>query len=275
MRIFLKIVSILFFALPTAFSKCHFRKMNNNFISLSGPVSVLLREVGLLRDPKLIGISLFAPIDRSEFSGAFYPGGIFLAPSIFKGFAGNIIFFDESQELNRILKDRGNIQALEFKSRDLLPLEVVEASIQIIRPFVLGCEAEFKKISERAIKLQDEIIQKIPKGLEVCFYLGEIRQGRFPELLIVNDGIVKLLIQKNIIKTYPTTLSYVNWSSKLMKTFNTSTLHVGISDSGQNKNRELKKNGTKMNLIYPGSLVPGLTQLEAFSFWVNQMIQQK
>jgi hypothetical protein len=87
----------------------------------------------------------------------------------------------------------------------------------------------------------------------------------------VNDGVVKKLIKENKIKTYPSELSYVNWSSKIMDTLSKDFIHLGIEDSGSKLMKEIKRSSMKMTLIYPGALVPGFSQLEAFLFWANSL----
>ena len=66
-------------------------------------MTVLLREVGLLNDPALQGISVFNPIPEKDFKKTRYPGGVFLSRTTLKEFHQSIVFYDEGRELNKLL----------------------------------------------------------------------------------------------------------------------------------------------------------------------------
>jgi hypothetical protein len=249
---------------------CSFNKKVSKIISLSGPVTVLLRETGLLKDPHLKGISVFNPITESEFKGKVYPGGLFLAQSIVPEFQEAIVFYDEGRQFLSLLKREPTIQGIEIKTRSLAPLEVSDLVVRKISPFVNGCSEEFKKFVHKGRTLQDALMREISSGLKVVFYLGEITQTRFPELVIANDGAVKLLKEKKIIHTYPSNLAYVNWSARVKAELPKETLHVGVVDSGRKSHQIIKKSPLGETLIYPGALVPGISQMEAFLFWARQ-----
>ena len=117
--------------------------------------------------------------------------------------------------------------------------------------------------------IQIEILKRLPIGLSVVFYLGNFIGGRAPEMVMVNDGVVKWLIEEKKITTYPTELAYVNWSARILKSFPATTMHVAVKDSGRNGEQQIKRSSAGMTLVYPGSLVPGLSQLEAFLSWAK------
>ena len=119
--------------------------------------------------------------------------------------------------------------------------------------------------------MQEKILKRLPDSFKVIFYLGRFINHRPPELVMVNDGIVKKLLSEKKIITYPTDLSYVNWSSKIMLGLGQDFIHLGIEDSGKNNIKEIKRSSKQMTLIYPGALVPGFSQLEAFLFWTNSL----
>ena len=267
MKIFVSLLIISF----SAFAECTFKKDIKKVASLSGSISVILNEIGLLKSPLLLGISHYHPLSYKEFTGRRFPGGIFLAPTTFDEFSGAVVFYDESRELKKILQTRKNIIAVELKTRNLLPLEALDRSLLAVKPFIFGCDREISDIRRKAQELQTTLLKKIPAGTRVYFYLGKINPPRFPELIMVQDGAVKLLHQEKKISTYPSPLSYVNWSSKIQEESNRDTLHVGIVDSGHKQIIDLVKKNKIQNLIYPGALVPGLTQLRAFNYWAESL----
>jgi hypothetical protein len=267
MLIFLK----LFLILSIVHAKCEFKRDVKNVVSLSGPVTVILRELNLLNHEKLKCISIFNPVSQTEFKGKIYPGGVFLSQSSLNEFRDNVVFFDESREMARNFKSLGNVSAHEIRTRNLLPLEAMEKALHSLTGVLSGCEEKMGELRSKAASLQKEILQKIPETYSIIFYLGELRGERFPEMIMSNDGVVKLLREKNKIKTYPSELAYVNWSAKIMKELPSTTLHVGLKDSGMEMTKEIKRSSQRMTLIYPGVLVPGYSQLEAFHYWVQNL----
>ncbi len=267
MRIFLKIF-ILLFSLET-FANCDFKKDVSKVVSLSGSSTVILKELGLLNNSKLQGISVFNPVASSDFQGRIYPGGIFLSHQALSELIGAVIFYDESRDLNKIFKSRSGFVAQEIKTRNLTPLEAIDATLEAVMKFIEGCDSKITSLKNKARSLQLEILKKLPAKLTVVFYLGEFLGGRPPEMVMVNDGVVKWLIAEKRITTYPSGLAYVNWSAKLLKSFPPTTFHLAVKDSGRDGGKKIKRSSTGMTLIYPGSLVPGLSQLEAFNFWAN------
>lgn len=269
MKIFLKIFFLLFSL--NVFAVCEFKESVQGVASFSGSATVLFKELGLLQNPKLKAISIFHPILEKEFSGKVLPGGIFLSQQGLSELANQVVFYDESRDLRKILQSREKITSIEIKTRNLTPEESVNSTLKLIRPFLYGCEDKEKELNKKISQIESELLKIFSKKISVIFYLGKLKQNRPPEMLIVQDGVVKWLLQNDKIKTYPSGLAYVNWSAKIMQQMPLDTLHVGVVDSGRDGVRSLEKSGKEMTLIYPGALVPGLSQLEAFLFWAKSL----
>jgi hypothetical protein len=261
MRILFKILLLLLSF--QSFANCDFKKNIKKVISLSGSSTVVLKELGLLKKTNVKGISVFNPITEADFAGKVYPGGIFLSHQALNELDGSVVFYDESRELHRIFTSHPKVMSREIKTRNLLPKEAHQATMTILKEFVEGCESEFKKLDKKISDLQNEIFKFIPANQTMIFYLGDFLGGRRPEMMMVNDGVVKLLVKEKKIATYPSHLAYVNWSSKILNTLPATTLHIAIKDTGRNGKREIKKSPMGMTLVYPGALIPGLSQLEA------------
>lgn len=265
MRIFLSSFVLLF--LSTAYGECSFRE--SNVISLSGTATVLYKHLGLLSGLK--GISVFNPISKEEYKGTVYPGGIFLSQNVLGEFKNKIVFFDESRDLAKIFRSQ-NIKAVEIRTRNLSPTESIHRTLKEIVPLIQNCEKQVAALEEKRIQLETRILNSISQKKDMLFFLGELKQERLPEMIMANDGVVKWLREKNKVSTYPTDLAYVNWSAKILNE-NTSekTLMIGIVDPGRVNTMAVKKSGNKINLFYPGALVPGLSQLEAFAYLFEKL----
>jgi hypothetical protein len=256
----------LFISLP-AFSVCRFKTHVTKVYSLSGVTSVYFRELGLLKNSIIKAISVFNPIGNDEFSGTRYPGGIFLSRNVLQEFSGGLVFYDESRELAHILDPMSSIQGIQIKTRGLSPIQVGEMVFKELSHFLDGCDEEIMKIQKKTSQLAQEYLSEVPQGRTVVYYLGDLQERKEPELIMVQDGIVKWLIEQKKIRTYPSPLAYVHWSKKMMKEMPANTLHILVKDSGADLIKKTEKKGKFWILTYPGSLVPGLTQLEAWKFF--------
>lgn len=270
MNSWIKILFSFFFSF-SLYANCDFAPHVSKVYSLSGAVTVALKDMGLLKNSKVKGVSIFHPITSQDFAGKILPGGIFLAQGSTNEFHGGIVFYDQSRELTKVLGSLNSVQAIEFASRNLTPGQVTDKVIKTLEPFLKSCEKELASWKKRTTDLEDKILKKIHEPLNVLFYMGEFRNGRPPETLIVNDGVVKWLIEQKKIKTYPSPLAYVNWSAKVMSELPKDILKVAVKDSGNKMTKLAKKVNGGVNLVYPGVLIPGVTQLEAVDFWLSSL----
>jgi hypothetical protein len=269
MQIFLSLLLFLSsFKLPAA---CNFKNEINKVFALSGSTAVVLKELGLLSHPKVKGISVFAPIKKSEYKGKIYPGGIFLSHKTLTDFDDSVVFYDESRELKRIFESQAKVRAEEIKTRNLTPLQALDATTLVLSTSLAGCEKKIAGLKKKALKLQQQILSKLPKVRSMIFFIGSVKHGRLPEMIMANDGIVKWLRNEQKIITYPSDLAYVNWSAKILQSFGQEALFVVIKDPGREERPEVNKSSGMVTLSYSGSLVPGLSQLEAFSYFFNHL----
>lgn len=234
--------------------------------SLSGPITVALKEIGLLEDPALKAISIFHPVSTKEFGGEFLPGGIFLSRENSMAMIGSHVFYDDSRELTKMLSSL-SLKFIEIKTRGLVPTDVTRNISEILKKHTSGCEARIRSYQQKAEKTAEEVLKKVPADFKAVFFLGKIKNNRLPEMALVNDGIIKWLNEKKKLKTYPSELAYVSWSAKIMNSLPAATLRVGIIDSGAQIQRSIEKLPSgAINLAFPGALIPGLSQLEAWLY---------
>lgn len=253
----------IFFSISISYS-CDFAKRIKSVYSLSGPVTLVLKDLDLLKNLKLRGISVFHPVAQKDFHGVFLPGGVFLSHETIKSLSGSVLFYDESRELSRVLSRYQDIKAIEIKTRSLTPLAVTELMERELAPYLVDCKLD--GITSQLKSRLEDLKKMIQKDSTFLFYLGHIQNKKMPELVMAQDGVVKWMIQEKLLKTYPSELSYVNWSARILNNLPLSTMHVGLKDSGNMMITEIKKNGQHINLTYPGALIPGMGQVEAMLY---------
>jgi hypothetical protein len=242
---------------------CDFSSEVKAIYSFSGPVTSTLKDLGLLNRPQLKGISLFHPVDTKDFTGQRFAGGVFLSPASLSQLSEGIVFYDESQELRRIFQHYPSIKSLEISSRNLTPLEVDQKIQKILQPWLKNCPLA----ENERMKLQlDRLKKLIPAGQTLLFFLGEIRGEKLPEMLMVNDGVIKWMLDEKLIKSYPSELAYVSWSAKIFLSLPPKVLKIGLKDSAGTMKKSFEQKDSYINLTFPGALVPGKGQVEAMIY---------
>jgi hypothetical protein len=262
----MRILSLVLFLVPFQVHPCAFKSHVQKVFSLSGSLTVTLRELGLLKNGKVKGITVFAPILEEEYPGKVYPGGIFLSPQTLNEFQGSVLFFDESRELSKLLAPRSSVQGIEIRTRGLSPKEASLASLKALAPFLEKCDEKIAGHQERVVDAENRLLKLVKNKTHYLFYLGSLQGNPGPQTVVANDGVVKWLRSRRKLKSYPSDLAYVNWSAKTLNELPKDSVHVGLVDSGREGKREIKKSPRGVTLTYPGVLVPGQTQLEGFIY---------
>ena len=236
-----------------------------NIYSLSSPITLLLEELELLDSKSISAISIFHPV--LNYSGKKLAGGVFLTEKAFKDKTDSIIFFDESKDLKRNLSKLENSIVIEVISRDLGSFEAYELSKKMIKPYLKNCKTKLALVDKR-VNLIKRSLNKIDLK-PIVFYLSHFSKSlKRPNLVIVNDGFVKSLITLTKIKTYPSSLGYVNWSGRIMKNLKDSHIHVGVEDNKNEKLEFKKLSNNIFNTSYRGALSPGIRQI----FFLEKLI---
>ena len=260
------IALLVSFLISISFSfSCDFQKDIKSVYSLSGPVTLALQDLKLLQNKKLLGISIFHPIPKKEFAGKFLPGGLFLSHETIKNFSGSVLFYDESRELSKILARYKDIKAVEIKNRSMTPPEVMKNLTAQLKTYLSGCDL---KGMENSLDLKLVKLKKLIRSKShFLFFLGLIQGDRLPEMLMVNDGVVKWMKDEKLIQTYPSDLPYVNWSPKILNELPKDTYRIGLKDSGDTMEVKLEKKQNVINLTYPGAFIPGRGQVDAMIYF--------
>jgi hypothetical protein len=268
------ILIINLFLLFSPFAEATSCRISSKFLtlySLSGPLTVGLKKIGLLSDPRLAGISYFHPIHKNEFKGERIPGGIYLSYQLAKKMRGAKIVFDHSYDLKKMMQ-KFDLDFIEFNTLGLTPLEVNEKVISLLVELTEFCHVEIDHLRKEAHSISAQLLKSVPENFKAIFFLGSLNKFRFPEIVINRDGVLKWLVKLNKIQSYPSELAYVPWSSKMINNLSHSYHFIGIKDSGSDFLYELKnEENAKWNFSYPGALVPGITQLEAWLYLFKKL----
>jgi hypothetical protein len=218
----------------------------------------------LLEELKLLGqleaISVFHPIKDKKIKRL--AGGIFLRPQVFgkSSLKKKIVFFDQSLEMRKNLSKVEDINIVEVFTRKLGAFESFNVSVEILQSFLEGCDKSIAELRKKINIIKAQLVKKKFNNT-ILFYLGQFSSfKKDPDLLIVGDGFVEDLKSIAKLKTYPSPLEYVPWSSKIMKAIPKDSLHIAVADSvDESKFLLVEKN--KFNLKFRGALSPGIRQV--------------
>lgn len=230
---------------------------DKNIISLSAPVSWILYELQLLKDPKMDSVSTF------HFTGEYHvnklAGGLFLSAKLLASKKA-IVFFDKSKELKAAIDKGPNLQGIEVKTRGKGPYAVHDQALEKLRPFLKNCEKDLVSLQKELSKFKEDLEKKRFSKRPIVFFLGEFtKSSRPPRLVVGADGFVELLISKAQLKTYPSSLHYVSWSPKILNKL--SPVKVGLAQSDDLNLRVSKIEKDTFNVSHAGALSPGLGQI--------------
>lgn len=231
---------------------------------LSAPVSVVIKELGLISEVKKIGS--FHPFKEIISK---VDGGIFLRAKNLNLSQKSLIIYDESKALNREFLNL-NVKLEKIITRNLSAIVATQYILDKLAPYLIKCNSKVSSIKnflkETKLKIKDHKFLKT-----YLFYLGAISSGARNNLIIANDGFVLDLKNNQSFTTYPSSLAYVSWSSKELKKLK-NYISIGVES---NENKDLKEIDKKsINLFYPGILVPGLQQVKFLDYLIDKIKAQ-
>lgn len=240
-------------------------EIHRDLVVMSGPVTMILEELNLLQQPKLHAISSFHPI-KNETTAKVIKGGLFLSPKVLGKYRKYAFFFDKSREFKALLRNNKMQEVWEVDTSGADSFKNFDDSLKLISPFLKDCQTRIEKLKAKVATIKGKTQNYHPK-LGMLFFLGEITQ-KYPELIMVNDGLVLALKNYAKLETYVSKLDYVNWSAKEMKHY-TSYIKLGLSESGSDEIEFKKVGDNKYNLYFRGVLIPGIRQI----YFLEKFIQ--
>jgi hypothetical protein len=248
----------LFFAFEVA-ATC---RLKSDVISLSAPVTGVFQEMGLLSDSRLKAISLFHPVKKADFRGERLGGGVFLAQKVLRGFNGKTLFYDESGETTRRLKSAQGLNKIEIKTRGKDPFEVTLLTVKVLEKWVKDCDREILRLRLWVASEQEELLKLKTFRHPLYFFLGKIKNGKLPELMMVSDGPILFWKKHNKIKTLDSELAYVRWGEKWRRSSPKEAVMVGLVEHKVGEKFRLEKGEARLWNVYDeGALTPGPAQI--------------
>ncbi len=234
--------------------------LNQNTVSLSGPVTMLLEELDLLEDEKLKAISKFHLL-RKDFHKEVLAGGIFLSKRTLKRFEDHLVIYDQSRDLSRELRNHKKLKFLEIKTVGQDPFETINYLLEKVSFILNSCDKRIASLKEKLEKVKNRM--KIQPGTYL-FFLGKIGH-KYPDLLITNDGFVKTLRLLNGFKTYPSELGYTPWSKKMRSRID-QPIEIGLIETKAETPQVKALKSRKMNIRFRGIMIPGIRQIELLKY---------
>jgi hypothetical protein len=247
---------------------------NFKYISLSGPVSLLLEELELLDDLSLQALSSLHPLKEFPQGKEKIAGGIFLAEKTIDSFKEKVVWFDHSQNIQIVLE---NSKKQKFAHHwhllnwnKLSLKKSLSQSLEAIKKYLLDCDEKIRllesSLNQSYLKLEN-LRSKI-KNRPLIFFLGELKLNFYPSLIMLRDGFVIDLLDNNL-QSYPSNLAYVPWSqSELKKLKKLNAIFIGLNSlmsANESDRLEVKKlQHHHLNFSQRGLLIPGIGQWRFF-----------
>lgn len=261
----MKVFSFLFFIWASTTFAC---ELKSETVSLSAPITGVLEDLKLLSDKNLIAISMFHPL-KDETKIERLGGGLFLSQKSLKRFQKMTIFFDESGEMKRRLTEAHIAGVIEVQTRSLDPFEVVERAIVKLTPYLKNCDDKLSALKTHYLSEKDWLLQQTAFKNPMYFFLGELKENNWPDLLMVQDGPVLFWLKHKKIKTIESPLAYVRWGEKWKKSLTKEDQLIGLIHSSDTKKFSIEKQ-TYWNVTSAGALTPGPWQIRFMRQFVEQ-----
>lgn len=265
----LTIIKILILSCTITVSAWPCQMKNQKVVSLSSSVTHLFKK--LQRDQNLKAVSAHHLISK-RFSGTKIPGGIHFSGKTLESFKDTLIFYDQSFELERVLKNNNikNIQSVKTLMDN--PFQQLDTVITQISPLLVNCQNQIMSIQKQYLKLQKKIDEMPRLKKRYIFHLGEV--GGHPKtwkLFLTNDLFLAYLRKANKITTYPSDLAYTVPAQKIMNELKAETvIMIGLLESDDYLTTKVQSNS--YNISGPASLQPGVTHLDFFNYLIDQLI---
>lgn len=242
---------------------CELKK--GNYALISGGITKLIKELDLENSKHIKLYSNFFPIKNK--SAKLVTGGIFISPKVIDEAQVDTVFFDSGDELRKSLRRSSAKKVIAYRTNGLDPFEAYDLSKEILMPFLNKCEDKISKLDKRIIQIKEQNL----KYSKMIFFVGEISEyKKLPELVMSNDGFVKYLKTYKKLESYPSELSYVTWSQKILSNLKDKKyLKIGLVNS-ETESFQLKKiDDEYINIHSKLALIPGLSQV----FFLESLMQ--
>lgn len=253
-------------------------ELKEKLVSLSGPMSYLLQELDLAKDPKLLAVSSFHHFIQKDFKGKRLAGGIYLSLKEFSKIQKeHILFMDDGLEMRRNGKKiqektklTKEIRFVDSRGEDAFTFS--KQMLTTLKGLTLNCSFD---VVEKKIKLTQRKLASFNfHHKNYLFFLGEISSHRSKNLLMNNDGFVTSFRTNKTFKSIKSTLKYFSPSQKEMNKIE-GPLSFGLRSSQNKKLKIETKDKNVFLLSRAGLLTPGLSQVEFMSEFLDFLSDEK
>lgn len=217
---------------------------------------MLLERLNLLENEKILAISSFHPVLKTKRPRI--GGGIFLSVKEVKKYDGAVVFFDESNELERNLKRSLDGTLIEVKTKGKNPFKVLEENLKALSPYLEKCDEKISEIKSWAKKIKKSYSEKKKKTW--IFFLGKLETSDYPELIVSNDLFVKFLRESKFISTYESDLSYTNLAEKFISIYKNHQI-FGLYEAKSEELEVKTVSEKRINLGFRGIFSHGFRQI--------------
>jgi hypothetical protein len=241
---------------------CKF-KSSEKIVSLAASISGLLNELDLYTDPNLIALSSYH-YQADKVESKLVSGGLYLADDTLKSWDKSIVFFDDSSQLKIQLKKFPKLKAISVTTRGQDSYTVYQDSIKFLAPHLIGCENKLAKLEMTINHIRSKLALKLNNYTSQLIFIGVCSEQFWPKTIMVHDGLAKLLYAWFKLELYPSDLSYVSWSEKILNNFLIKKPLILCLDNSKVTNKlNATTSNNYMNLYDSQFLLPGINQILA------------
>jgi len=236
--------------------------------SLSNLTSIIFNDIGLLKSVR--AVSYFSSIHDQNVKRIH--GGIYLSQKEISSWGSAVVFYDESQELSSKFKIHSSLKTREIKTRSRNYHQILREQQQLLLEFTQGCESRIMIQFSHYEELIQKVHERYKKRSPLVFFLGPANFDRYPELIIGDDGLVGDLVREKIIRSYPSMMSYIPWSKKIIQSLPKETIFISLVDTHSKPSSTLREvKPLFYEFSYPGILSPGPSQARGFLILADKL----
>ena len=117
---------------------------------------MLLEELNLLESPKLVAISSFHPLEKKTHA-KIISGGLFMSKRVLKEFSGDLVYYDKSRELKRLMDKVGLKKTIEIDTLGLESFETIDKLVELLKKNSIACEKRIQNLYKKINGIKQKV----------------------------------------------------------------------------------------------------------------------